>query len=284
MHRFSLLAGLSALAISADSLAAQQRNAADCAPERGLVSIAGIVRDTTGAGVPNVLVRAYGPEVDSVPTGPVKLRTSSARVLRTDSTGAFCLRDLTVGRYIVNPRRMVVSRDDFSEQEIAVDVRTPDMVYRIDAVYDPRGLSLAEQARREELRQQLAENLAKWSSQRPERYRTRIITECACADSAMQEPTVLVVGDSVEAIVTGDSAAATDAASARAAAIRADATIDRMFDRIERALLDPMVVVQEIQYDPELGFPTLFRTDARRPLNGTGRTHRVPVFEVVQAP
>lgn len=284
MHRLRLLAGLSALAISATPLAAQQRNAADCAPERGLVSIAGVVRDTTGAGIPNVLVRAYGPETDSIPTGPVKLRTSSARVLRTDSTGAFCLRDLTAGRYIVNPRRMAVSRDDFSEQEIAVDVRTPDVTHRIDAVYDPRGLSLAEQARRDAMRQQLAEQLAKWSAQRPERYRTRIVTECACADSATMEPTVLVVGDSVEAIVAADSLARPDSLSARAAALRADATIDRMFDRIERALLDPMVVVQEIQYDAELGFPTLFRTDARRPLNGTGRTLRIPVFEVVQEP
>ena len=307
MHRLRILAGFSALALSATPLAAQERNAADCAPERGLVSIAGIVRDTTGAGIPNVLVRAYGPEADSIPTGPLKLRNSSARVLRTDSTGAFCLRDLVTGRYVVNPRRMLVSRDDFSEQEIAVDVRTPDMVYRIDAVYDPRALSLAEQARREALRQQLAENRAKWAAQRPERYRARITTECDCAEAA-EEPTVLVVGDSVAQVVSEDSVAAKDSAAAKGtvvakrpatakdSSVSADspapaipealshATIDRMFERIERALLDPMLVVQEVQFHAELGFPTLFRTDARRPLSDTGRTHRIPVFEVVEQP
>ena len=306
MHRLRILAGFSALALSATPLAAQERNAADCAPERGLVSIAGVVRDTTGAGIPNVLVRAYGPEVDSIPTGPMKLRNSSARVLRTDSTGAFCLRDLSTGRYIVNPRRMIVSREDFSEQEIAVDVRTPDMVYRIDAVYDPRALSLAEQARRDALRQQLADNRARWTSQRPERYRARMITECACAEAA-EEPIVLVVGDSVAQLASADSLAAKDSVAAKDPATKrpvaakdsvangdslapaipaalSHATIDRMFERIEQALLDPMVVVQEIQFHPELGFPTMFRTDARRPLSDTGRTHRIPVFEVVQQP
>ena len=290
MHHLRIVAGFSALVLSATSLAAQERNAADCAPERGFVSIAGVVRDSTGAGIPNVLVRAYGPEVDSIPTGPVKLRSSSARVLRTDSIGAFCLRDLSRGRYIVNPRRMIVSRDDFSEHEIAVDVGTPDMMYRIDVVYDPRALSLAEQARRDALRQQLADHRAKWTTQRPGSYRTRIETECACADSADAEPMVLVVGDSVAQIVSTDSTAAKDSATKRdsvAAPLPAgvsNATIDRMFDRIEQALLDPMTVVQEIQYHAELGFPTLFRTDARRPLSDTGRTVRVPVFEVVQQP
>ena len=290
MQRLRLIAGFSALVLSATSLSAQQRNAADCAPERGFVSIAGVVRDSTGAGIPNVLVRAYGPETDSIPTGPMKLRNSSARVLKTDSIGAFCLRDLAVGRYIVNPRRMIVSRDDFSEQEIAVDVSTPDMTYRIDAVYDPRALSLAEQARRDALRQQLADNRARWTAQRPGSYRTRIETECTCADSADAEPMVLVVGDSVTQVVSADSAATSDSTTKRASVAAAlpagvsEATIDRMFDRIEQVLLDPMTVVQEIQYDAELGFPTLVRTDARRPLNGTGRTVRVPVFEVVQQP
>ena len=290
MHRHTLIAGLSALVLSSTSLTAQERNATDCAPERGLVSIAGVVRDTTGAGIANVLVRAYGPEADSIPTGPVKLRSSSARVLRTDSTGAFCLRDLAAGRYIVNPRRMIVSRDDFSEHEVAVDVGTPDLVHRIDVVYDARAISLAEQARRDALRQQLADNRARWSAQRPERYRTRITTECSCTDSTDGEPMVLVVGDSVTQIVVADSLARTDStpkgdslATALPAAV-SDATIDRMFDRIERTLLDPMTVVQEMQFHPELGYPTLFRTDARRPLSDTGRTLRVPVFEVVQAP
>ena len=249
------------------------------------------MRDTTGAGLANVLVRAYGPESDSIPTGPVKLRASSARVLRTDSTGAFCLRDLGAGRYIVNPRRMVVSRDDFSEQEIAVDVGTPDMVHRLDVVYDPQAISLAEQARRDALRQQLADNRAKWAAQRPERYRARITMECSCAEPATDQPTVLVVGDSVAHVVGADSLAASptaapngDSTAAPIPAAVSHATIDRMFERIERTLLDPMTVVQEVQFHPELGFPTLVRMDARRPLSDTGRTLRIPIFEVVQAP
>ena len=296
MFRHSLIAGFSALVLSTTSLTAQERNAADCAPERGLVSIAGIVRDTAGIGIPNVLVRAYGPETDSIPTGPMKLRNSSARVLRTDSAGAFCLRDLAPGRYIVNPRRMVVSRDDFSEMEIAVDVRVPDAIHRIDAAYDPRALSLAEQARRDALREQLTENRAKWNTQRPPSYRTKIVTECSCAEAKADEPLLLVAGDSIVHVLSTDSLAKPDSARKPKPKAAADSattpvtvavdsstvTIDRMFDRIEQALLDPMVVVQEIQFDMELGFPLLFRTDARRPLSDTGRTLRVPVFEVVQ--
>jgi hypothetical protein len=232
--------------------------------------VRGVVRDTLGRQQPGVLLELA---VDSATPGRARHRRLVA-IDTADSEGRFEFSSVAPNRYLLLAQLPFAEVGVSTPVTSAGDTVSIDLKFREDYLFGEKAAYI----RAQELAG-LAEARARWSSARPARYRLTPTVECFCAGLPSTIRALEFVGDSVVATI--------DNRGRRRVLDDGDTwlqglSVQALFAEAEGAIRSFERVVENVEYDPTYGFPTLIATDSVYPVSDVWRRFRITGFRPIR--